>query len=195
MAGTAAAGAQAATAEGPAPAQGACCLVLPDAGSVDACVPAAAPAACTAPGGSYCGLIGDGCNGQIDCGNNCPAGWTCDIADSVCRRRGGCRPTYQCDYTVGSTSGSYCGKISDGCGHALTCGDPCASLQTGWLCENNVCVGSASVCTPATCDSCGRGRAIVGKWGERLRTWNRLLATIVPASSRAGGVTLPRIPV
>ena len=140
-------------------------LVLPDARSVDACVPAAAPAACTAPGGSYCGLIGDGCRGQIDCGNNCPAGWTCDIADSVCVGGADCRPTYQCDYTVGSTSGSYCGKISDGCGHALTCGDPCASLQTGWLCENNLCVGGASVCIPASCDPVP-GTRYCGKVGD-----------------------------
>ncbi len=58
-------------------------LVIPDAGG-DACIPTVAPAACNTPAGSYCGLIGDGCNGQIDCGNNCPTGWTCDLTDNVC---------------------------------------------------------------------------------------------------------------
>ena len=147
------------------PGTGGSWLFIPDAGSLDACVPASAPAACTAPGGSYCGLIGDGCRGQIDCGNNCPAGWTCDPINNVCVGGLDCKPTYQCTYTAGSTSGSYCGKISDGCGHPLTCGDTCASLKTGWLCENNVCVGSASVCTPATCDPVA-GARYCGKVGD-----------------------------
>ena len=147
-------------------------LVIPDAGPVDACFPASKAAACTTPAGSYCGLIGDGCNGEINCGDNCPTGWTCDAGKHVCVGGPDCKPTYQCTYTAGSTSGSYCGSISDGCGHALTCGDNCASLKTGWLCETNVCVGGASVCTPTTCDPaagsryCGRvgdgcGRGIV----------------------------------
>jgi hypothetical protein len=144
-------------------------LVIPDAGG-DACIPTVAPAACNTPAGSYCGLIGDGCNGQIDCGNNCPTGWTCDLTDNVCVGGADCNPTYQCTYATGTTSGSYCGNISDGCGHALACGDTCASLQTGWVCESNLCVGSADVCTPTTCDpvagtrycgavgdGCGRG--------------------------------------
>ena len=132
-------------------------LVIPDAGpidapSVDACVPALAVVACAPQGGAYCGVISDGCDGQINCGNNCPATWTCDTIRHLCAAGPDCKPSFQCTYTAGSTSGSYCDTISDGCGHALTCGDNCASLKTGWLCENNLCVGSASVCTPTICD-------------------------------------------
>jgi hypothetical protein len=54
-------------------------IVLPDAARADACVPAAASTACSMPGGSYCGVIGNGCGGTIDCGNSCPAGWSCDV--------------------------------------------------------------------------------------------------------------------
>ena len=137
-------------------------LVTPDARPVDACIAAVAPAACVATGGSYCGLIGDGCKGQIDCGNNCPGGWTCDYFTHLCLGGADCPPTFECTYAVGSSSGSYCNNISDGCGHALACGDTCATLKPGWLCENNLCVGSAAVCTPTTCDPvagtryCGR---------------------------------------
>jgi len=130
-------------------------VVIPDAGPVDACIPAVAPAACVAPGGSYCGTIGDGCKGQIVCGNDCPAGWTCDYVNHVCVGGLDCTPTFQCTYTVGPASGSYCGNISDGCGRALACGNTCASLKTGWVCESNLCVGGADVCSPATCDPVG----------------------------------------
>ena len=145
-------------------------LVVPDAGLVDACVPAAPAVACKPAGGAYCGLIGDGCNGQIDCGDNCPADWTCNATSHTCVGGPNCNPPFQCTYTTGSASGSYCGNISDGCGHKLPCGDDCGSLKPGWVCENNLCVGSAQVCTPTTCDpvagarycgtvgdSCGRG--------------------------------------
>jgi len=39
-------------------------------------------------GDHYCGKIGDGCGGTLDCGDFCPAGWTC--VDNLCvasRRR------------------------------------------------------------------------------------------------------------
>jgi hypothetical protein len=137
---------------------------VPDARPGDACVPATAPAACTTPSGSYCGLIGDGCNGQINCGNPCPAGWTCD-ATNHCVGGLDCKAIYQCSYSVGTSSGSYCGDISDGCGHALICGNNCASLKTGWVCESNLCVGSASVCTPSTCDPAA-GARYCGRVGD-----------------------------
>ena len=140
-------------------------VVLPDAGPVDACVPLTASATCASSGGAYCGLIGDGCNGEIDCGNNCPTGWTCDPTQHTCVGGLDCKPTYQCTYTVGATSGSYCGNITDGCGHALPCGDNCASVNPGWTCENSVCVGNADVCTPTTCDPVA-GARYCGKVGD-----------------------------
>ena len=144
---------------------GAITVTIPDAGARDACVPALASVACTTPAGSYCGVIGDGCAGQIDCGNQCPTGWTCDAINHVCVGGADCKPTYQCTFTAGTTSGSYCGNISDGCGHGLACGDNCATLQPGWVCDGNVCVGSASVCKPATCDPTA-GSRYCGKVGD-----------------------------
>ena len=85
-------------------AAGGALLVIPDAGPVDACIPAVAPAACVTPAGAYCGLIGDGCNGQIDCGNNCPAGWTCDTTNHMCIGGADCKPSYQCTYTAGAAT-------------------------------------------------------------------------------------------
>jgi len=144
---------------------GAIAIVSTDAGTKDACVPALAAAACTTPGGSYCGSIGDGCDGQIDCGNNCPSNWTCDPAKHVCVGGVNCQPTYQCTYSSGASTGSYCGNISDGCGHELVCGDNCAALKPGWVCDSSVCVGGADVCTPAQCDPVA-GARYCGKVGD-----------------------------
>ena len=110
-------------------------IALPDAALTDACVPAIVASSCASRGGSYCGVIGDGCGSTIDCGNDCPAGWTCDLATNVCVGGADCRPTFECSYTAGGSTGSYCGKISDGCGHALDCGDKCSTLKPGWVCD------------------------------------------------------------
>lgn len=146
-------------------------LRIPDGGSGDACV-RLDRTACTTAAGFYCGKIGDGCNGEIDCGDNCPNGWICDARTHVCVGGPDCKPSFTCQYTVGGNSGWYCGSISDGCGRPLSCGDPCSGMRSGWLCEDNLCVGGASVCTPVTCnpsadarycgsvgDGCGRGLA------------------------------------
>jgi hypothetical protein len=140
-------------------------LSLPDGGKSDACIRATAATACKTPGGTYCGLIGDGCDEQIDCGNNCPTGWTCDATSHVCVGGADCKPAYQCAFTAGNTSGSYCGSISDGCGPALDCGDTCSTQKSGWLCENNTCVGGAGVCAPASCDPVA-GARYCGKVGD-----------------------------
>jgi hypothetical protein len=139
-------------------------LRVPDAGSGDACI-RLGKEACTTAAGSYCGKIGDGCNGEIDCGDNCPSGWTCDATTRVCVGGPDCKPSFTCKYSAGGVSGSYCGSISDGCGHPLACGDPCSSVKPGWLCENNLCVGGASVCPPQTCDPAPDAR-YCGKVGD-----------------------------
>src|SRR5690242_9704387 len=48
--------------------------VLEEGGTVtpDGC----AQTSCTPPGGTYCGVIGDGCQGTEDCGK-CQGDWTC----------------------------------------------------------------------------------------------------------------------
>jgi hypothetical protein len=95
---------------------------------------------CNPLGGQYCGKIGDGCFGQLDCGN-CPAGQVCDnglcVGDSTC---------------VPMACGNYCGTIGDGCGHALNCSD-CGG---GTVCRSGVCADPA--CVPLTCNITGGGR-------------------------------------
>jgi len=96
------------------------------------------PITCERPEGyRYCGLIGDGTGGQLDCGP-CPRPHQCGIEGTpyVCgpceARRTECRP---------SSGGRYCGVIGDGCGGPLDCG-PCP--------PGNTCGGGgvASVCGP-----------------------------------------------
>ena len=104
---------------------------------------------CSVAGGDYCGTIGDGCGGTINCPSTCPkAGWTCGT-DSICKGD----PSVCTPVTCLTTSGDhYCGKIGDGCGNTLDCGSDC---PTGWDCVSNLCVGSSAVCTALTCGSPG----------------------------------------
>ena len=46
-----------------------------------AAIPNCKPISCTpAGGGRYCGVIGDGCGGTLDCGTACPGGMACGAA-------------------------------------------------------------------------------------------------------------------
>ena len=93
----------------------------------------------------YCGKIGDGCGGTLDCGNQCPVGQVCAAADGMCRGDATC-VALTCD---NGTPGRYCGDIGDGCGGALHCGTDCG--RVGWVCENHICVGGPD-CGPGSCD-------------------------------------------
>ena len=100
---------------------------------------------CTSPGGTYCGTIGDRCSATLDCGTVCPkAGWTCG-ANHVCQ---GDPNVCQAATCLATSGDHYCGKIGDGCGHSLDCGDACPA---GWDCVNNLCVGSPTVCKAVAC--------------------------------------------
>ena len=96
---------------------------------------------CNPLGGRYCGVIGDGCNGMIDCGA-CAAGQTCEAG--VCVGGPSC-VALSCT----PASGRYCGKVGDGCGRALACGD-CPAGQT---CTSGVCVQAG--CVPLVCNAGG----------------------------------------
>ena len=93
--------------------------ILPDA-SVEGtpCVPSVT---CTPPNGRYCGVIGNGCFGTIDCGT-CPTGQICEAG--LCVGGADCVPL-ACQVTAGQ----YCGKVGNGCGRAMDCGT-CAAGQT-----------------------------------------------------------------
>jgi hypothetical protein len=52
-----------------------------DAMAVDGQADGCLPVTCSPAEGDYCGIIGDGCGGDLDCGE-CRAGWTC--RDHIC---------------------------------------------------------------------------------------------------------------
>jgi hypothetical protein len=89
---------------------------------------------------AYCGLVGDGCGGTLDCGNPCSPQDRC--------WQGKCLGDDECQVITCELWGSYhyCGAIGTGCLYDLDCGCP-----TGWTCENNFCVGRPPVCSPKTC--------------------------------------------
>ena len=89
----------------------------------------------------YCGWIGDGCGGSIDCGQACRADQFCG-SDHICHLAL-CQPETQC----GSTGSEYCGVIGDGCGGALTCDHACPA---GQVCDSDhVCSGAPRPLIPA----------------------------------------------
>jgi hypothetical protein len=110
---------------------------------LDACVPLACSNYATCVG-DYCGTIGDGCGGTLNCPTKCPGnGWVCE--DSVCKGSVFCLAS-----TCFTANGNqYCGDIYDGCGGTVHCG---ACAKAGWICQNGLCIGPPSVCKPTTCD-------------------------------------------
>ena len=100
---------------------------------------------CTVASGTYCGTIGDGCGGTLPCSTTCPKDkWTCG-ADHICK---GDPTVCQAVTCQASTGDNYCGKIGDGCGNTIDCGNHCPS---GWDCVDNLCVGSSKVCNALKC--------------------------------------------
>jgi hypothetical protein len=65
------------------------------------------PLTCTPLDGRYCGLIGDGCSGSVDCGQ-CPSGQVCGLrTPNVCGTPCGlCADIPQCDGTKTTVSGT-----------------------------------------------------------------------------------------
>ncbi|HMJ52841.1 MAG TPA: hypothetical protein VK540_12220 [Polyangiaceae bacterium] len=141
------------------------CGALPDSG-------ACTPTECNhGEAGKYCGVVGNGCGGGIDCGG-CPNGLVCGAThDRVCGAPldgGTCTPIV-CD----PLGGNYCGTIGDNCGGSLSCG-PCPG---GWTCGGagvpSVCgpESDAETCTPMGCDFGAAGKlcGVVGDGcGRRL---------------------------
>jgi hypothetical protein len=95
---------------------------------------------CTPPNGRYCGVIGNGCFGSLDCGA-CPTGDQCE--SNICVRGMDCMPL-----VCQQSSGKYCGSVGDGCGRGIDCGG-CAANQTCG--STGVCVTSG--CVPLTCNA------------------------------------------
>jgi hypothetical protein len=121
--------------------------LLPGGGTPGGCT----AVVCAPPGGQYCGSIGDGCGGGLECGG-CPAGFGCEsglcVGGPDCPRRTACA----------EGSANFCGAIGDGCGGALDCG----GCQGGLTCNGGVCV--APGCVPLTCS--GGGTRFCGVVGD-----------------------------
>jgi hypothetical protein len=103
----------------------------------------------------YCGDIGDGCGGTLHCSTTCPKdGWVCD--NNICVGPPDVCSKLTCQFPGADIClsppqvGNYCGKIGDGCGGTLDCGEKC---PPGWICEDNICRGSAVMCMPVECES------------------------------------------
>jgi hypothetical protein len=104
---------------------------------------------------SYCGRIGDGCGGAIDCGA-CATGSSC--ANGLCLPDA-CAPI-SCD--ADGAFFPYCGRIGDGCGGTLDCACP----QHAKSCIGNVCNGVSSGCVPLGCTLPGGGGYCDGLIGD-----------------------------
>ena len=124
----------------------------------DACT----PGTCVVAGGQFCGRIGDGCGGALECGD-CPTGQLCggNGMPHVCSPPPGtpCTPL-----TCDQATGRLCGRIGDGCGRLLDCGDCTGGMACGAGGTPNVCAKAPGTCTPLTCDQAG-GR-YCGKIGD-----------------------------
>ena len=113
--------------------------------------------------GGRCGFQPDGCQGAgIECGE-CDAtkGLTCgggDLGRDYCGSGKACVPR-ACDDDV--PGGRLCGKISDGCGHPLDCGNcddgqKCGAggLKNQCGCEADTCESRGIVCGPFVDQAC-----------------------------------------
>ena len=93
---------------------------------------------------NYCGTVGDGCGGSLNCPTDCGAGQVCDTAKSLCKGDPAVCVPITC---TAENGGRYCGgAIGDNCGGAITCDAAC---PTGFACEKNACV-----CKSTSCGAC-----------------------------------------
>jgi hypothetical protein len=150
-------------------------------------VGACTPVTCTQPGGQYCGKIGNGCQGSIDC-PACPAGEECGGAGiaNVCGKPAGSCTALTC----ATSSGRYCGNIGDGCGKPLACGDCPAGQTCGGAGIPNVCGPPAGSCTALTCTpNGGKYCGVIGDGcGKALDCGNAC-----PAGQTCGGGGTPNV--
>ena len=95
------------------------------------------PATCSSGGTRFCGQIGDGCGGTLDCGS-CTDNAVCGGGGvaNVCAGGDSCNPV-GCQAQGGAL---YCGTIGDGCGGIAECG----ACPAGITCNRGVCSSASS---------------------------------------------------
>lgn len=101
------------------------------------------PLSCHPEGGDYCGEVGDGCSGKMNCGACPKSDWICD--KGVCKGPASCQRRTSC--TEGQAK--YCGSVGDGCGGELDCGGCTAPATCGGTGVAHVCGDPA--CVPVSC--------------------------------------------
>jgi hypothetical protein len=136
------------------------------------------PASCTPAGGQYCGVIGDNCQGTIDCGA-CSGDQICD--QGLCRGGPSCVASSSCAAATGGVN--FCGDIGNGCGGKVACGT-CAA---GSVCHGGLCV--AANCVPLTCNIAAGGR-YCGKIGDGC---GGTLDCSCDAPETCGGTGVPNV--
>jgi len=113
------------------------------------------PKLCNRSFGAACGILEDGCGGQVNC--SCALQETTTSTTTTVTTIATtppttttttCKPRDKCD------EGMQCGFQSDGCGGKLACGSSAGSCITG---RNTTCTTDhRCVCTPLTCEGrCG----------------------------------------
>src|SRR6185295_18637169 len=79
---------------------------------------ACTPTNCNQANGKYCGMVGDGCGGVMDCGG-CSGGQTCG-GNGIANVCGASRDSGLCTVTQCTQgNGQYCGIVGDGCGGVM----------------------------------------------------------------------------
>jgi hypothetical protein len=108
--------------------------------------PACTPRSC--PSDGSCGVVPDGCGGQLDCG--CPDGKAC--IQNECKNAG-------CVPTTCAAEGVVCSTIADGCGGAITCDCPlCEPLSKRAACDTVTCGTASDGCSGVyVCSECPEG--------------------------------------
>jgi hypothetical protein len=165
----------------------------PAAGSMDGCV----KGTCTAANGAaYCGTIGDGCGGALDCGMACPDAGTCggDGVPGVCSGTGEACTGIQCNVAICADGGTttLSGTVYDPAGvnpiyNALVYvpNAPLDPVPPGASCDTCSAQASGSPITDALTDTAGHfslpnvptGANIplviqVGKWRRQVTIAN-----------------------
>ena len=107
---------------------------------------------CTPTGGKYCGKIGDGCGGTMECGADCPMGLTCGGGGvkNLCGapRDPNCKPI-SCE----QMGGRLCGRVGDGCGGSLECGECPGGAIAVRGCPTSAATAAAQPPLATTCAS------------------------------------------
>ncbi len=149
-------------------------FALPDAAASDG--GACKPIGCTLAGGRYCGRIGDGCGGVLECGNSCGEGESCGGAGTpnVCGKPVDptCKPS-ACE----QPGGRLCGRVGDGCGRALECSECPMGASCGAVTPNVCGAGGRSACG----NLCNQQVACVGGGTTRVSG-----VVVTPAPSTSG---------